>query len=109
MLAEGTGNVCTKALQFYGERLCLNVCAPYGTVKVRMLDESGQVIEGMSYEECTCKKINLVDWTPKWTGGRKLSDLKEQVVFLEIEITNGELYAIRGDFDVLGANYIKME
>ncbi|WP_153918067.1 hypothetical protein [Faecalicatena contorta] len=109
LLAEGTGNVCTKALQFYGERLCLNVCAPYGTVKVRMLDESGQVIEGMSYEECTCKKINLVDWTPKWTGGRKLSDLKEQVVFLEIEITNGELYAIRGDFDVLGANYIKME
>ena len=42
-------------------------------------------------------------------SNKTVNSLKGQVVFLEIEITNGELYAIRGDFDVLGANYIKLE
>ena len=64
---------------------------------------------GMSYEECTYKCIDLIEWTPVWISNKTVNSLKGQVVFLEIEITNGELYAIRGDFDVLGANYIKLE
>ena len=63
----------------------------------------------MSYEECTCKSIDSVEWSPTWNGGKTIADIKNQVVFIEIEISNGEIYAIRGDFDVLGAKYIKLE
>lgn len=109
LATESTGDICTKALRFYGEKLYLNVCAPYGVIKVRILNEDGKEMEGMSYEECTYKCIDLIEWTPVWISNKTVNSLKGQVVFLEIEITNGELYAIRGDFDVLGANYIKLE
>lgn len=104
-----TGEVCTKAVKFYGDKFDLNICAPYGVVKLQILNEDGKIIEGMSYEECTCKSIDSVEWSPTWNGGKTIADIKNQVVFIEIEISNGEIYAIRGDFDVLGANYIKLE
>ena len=36
LATESTGDICTKALRFYGEKLYLNVCAPYGVIKVRI-------------------------------------------------------------------------
>ena len=81
LATESTGDICTKALRFYGEKLYLNVCAPYGVIKVRILNEDGKEMEGMSYEECTYKCIDLIEWTPVWISDKTVNMLERTGCF----------------------------
>jgi hypothetical protein len=93
-----TGRIMTRCLKLAEDLdLKLNVRAPYGWVRAQLSDVSGQPLNGYSFEECEPFRGDAYFWEPKWTS-KKLSQLSEGVGRIEIELTNAELYAIRGNF-----------
>ena len=41
---------------------------------------------------------------PKWKGDPEIAAIGEPSVHIEVEVTRGEIYAIRGDFTISTAN-----
>jgi hypothetical protein len=95
------GHLRTMPMTVKGDDLRINVSSPYGSVKIQLLDEEGNVIEGCSYEDGETFRGDELFWTPEWKSGKRgFSACKEgDIVFLEMELTSAALYAIRGDFE----------
>lgn len=102
--AQGRGKVLTKALRLEKQPwFAVNVKAPYGTLRARLLDASGEPVRGFSYEDFQGFTGDETDYRLSWNK-RELLELAGEIVFLELEIRNGELYAVEGAFQVVGAN-----
>jgi hypothetical protein len=96
------GTVMTRTLKFTGDGdLRLNARAPYGQVRVRITDPSGTAIPGYSFDECVPLAGDELFWTPVWTSGKRIASLPRDLRYhIEVELVCGELYAIRGDFQL---------
>ncbi|MDF2724217.1 MAG: hypothetical protein K0Q59_3892 [Paenibacillus sp.] len=92
------GSLTTKRLRIEGDRLQLNVRAPYGHVRVQILDGHGVPFEGFRFDDCVPFTGDALFHTPIWADGRSLGNLAGNVGYIEVEVVNGEIYAIRGDF-----------
>ena len=55
-------------------------------------------LEGYTFEDCEPFSGDDVDWTPRWKGGKTLSQLAGKALRLEVQLDSSRLYAIRGDF-----------
>lgn len=96
------GTVMTKPIRMDDNRLKLNVKAPYGSVRVQISDLLGVPLAGFSFDDCASFRGDSLRFEPVWKGGQ-LSDADRQAKLrLEIELTNAELYAIRGNFNLAG-------
>lgn len=99
---SGRGYLRTRPIYIRGNDLRLNVKSPWGGIRVRILDEKAQQIPGFSFDDCITFKGDDLFWTPQWKNGKTFGDAKsDKRRQLEVEINTGEIYAIRGDFDVL--------
>ena len=97
----GKGSLRTRAMIIHGDDLRINVRCPWGRVRVQILDEKAQVIPGFSYNDCDEFSGDELYWKPSWKGktfGEVKGTERRQ---LEIEIVTGEIYAIRGDFELV--------
>lgn len=103
------GRVITKALVFKKDDLRLNVSVPYGGVRAQILDEKGKPIEGFRYQDSIPFFGDEIEYKPQWKNGRSLKTVLGKPVYLEIEVTEGQLYAIRGEFDCVGEELIVQE
>lgn len=103
------GKIITKALIFKKDDLRLNVCVPYGSIRVQVLDQSAKPIEGFTYQDAISFTGDEVEHRPGWKSGKRLNQLAGKPVYLEIEITEGAIYAIRGEFDPVGEGLIVQE
>ncbi len=100
----GRGRLRTRALYIRGPELKLNVNSPYGGVRVQILDEKANVITGFSFDDCTPFLGNELFHQPTWKNGKSFKDaISPKRRQIEIEITTGEMYAIRGDFELLNS------
>jgi hypothetical protein len=99
----GTGYVMTRRLRFSGPDLRLNVRAPYGLVRVQLSEAVGTPIPGFTFDECLPFTGDELFYRPRWRGGLNPSAVSDRLVHLEIEVTHGELYAIRGDLELVVA------
>jgi len=95
------GSITTRKLRITGDSLQLNVKAPHGGVRVRILDDKGTPVPGMDYADAVQFEGDELFYTPTWRGGNRLGQLVGREVYLEVEVTHGEIYAIRGDFEVM--------
>lgn len=77
--------------------LKLNVRAPYGWVRVQLSDVNGQALPGYAFDECRAFRGDEYLWEPEWNGATEA--ITEPVGRIEVELTNAELYAIRGNFE----------
>lgn len=96
----------TKELRFHGEELKINAKCPFGMARVQILDEEGHPIEGFTFDDCTPLKGDELFWQPEFKGGsikNIINGRKRRQV--EIEITSGQLFAIRGDFELLKSHH----
>ncbi|MGI6544091.1 MAG: hypothetical protein ACOX44_13770 [Limnochordia bacterium] len=97
----GRGWVRTKPFIITGDDLRINARSPYGGIRVRILDERAQEIPGFGFAECEPLLGDELFWSPRWNG-RTFGDVKsDERRSLEFEIMTGELYGIRGDFQML--------
>jgi hypothetical protein len=97
----GPGDLLTRTLLWHGGEPRLNVAAPHGEVRVQVEDINGALIAGYSYDDCLQLRGDAIDWAPQWREGRSMAALSDRVVRLAVRLTNGRLYAIRGNFDLL--------
>ena len=113
---SGVGRIVTKPMYWRGGELRLNVqglgpgarADPSGnfllTCGARVQIAAGirgQPIEGYTFDECRAYAGDSLQWRPTWRSGRKLDQLKGQIIQVGIELNNARLYAIRGDFQLL--------
>ena len=94
----GPGSFTTRPCFFQGENLTLNVHVPQGEVRVQITDPDGKPQEGYTYQDCIPFRGDDLFWKPKWKDNRSVSEFIEKVVRLEVELFNGRIYSIRGDF-----------
>ena len=99
---SGKGCLRTRALYIKGDDLRINARSPFGAIRVRVLDENCQEIRGYGFDDCTPLVGDELFWTPTWKGGKTIGGVKsDKRRQLEIEVVTGEIYAIRGDFEML--------
>ena len=98
----GRGRLRTRPLKIRGGDLRINARSPWAGIRVRILDERGQELPGFGFEDCDPLVGDELFWTPRWTGGKTFGHAQSpKRRSLEIDICTGEIYAIRGDFDVM--------
>ena len=93
----GPGSLTTRRLYLRGAEVAINVQAPHGRVRVQVTDGSNRPLAGYSLEECVPFTGDATAWQPRWREGRTVAALQDQVIHLELELSNGRLFAIRGD------------
>ena len=98
---SGGGSILTRPLRITGDDLRINVRCPWGEVRVRVLDESKKPIGGFDFGDCAPFRGDELFWQPQWSGGllSRCAD-PEKFRYLEVSVYTGELYALRGDFDI---------
>ena len=93
----GPGSLTTRTLHLRGDRLTINVQAPHGRIRVQVTGPDSRPLDGYGYDDCAGFTGDSQAWEPVWRGGRTIGALKDQVIRLEVELSNGRLFALRGD------------
>ncbi len=107
---SGKGYLRTRPLYIKGNDLRINARSPFGGIRVQVLDEKGEIIPGYSFDECYPLVGDELFWSPTWQGNKTIGGVKSyKRRQLEIEITTGEIYAIRGDIEMLTSLWYKDE
>lgn len=94
--AAENGTVTTNWFEVTGSGLKLTVdVAEGGSLKVAVIGEDGNVIEGYDFVDCTAVTSNITDGNITW-GENDLSALNGQKVSFRIELSNASVYTING-------------
>jgi hypothetical protein len=96
----GRGSLRTRPFRVTGDDLRINVRSPFAETRARMIDHEGKPIEGFDYDDCTPLVGDELFWTPQWRGGTFGQTRAEQYRQLELSIDSGEVFAVRGDFEI---------
>jgi hypothetical protein len=102
----GVGSLTTRRLRFSGPELSLNVRAPYGRVRVRLCEFDGTPIPGFDYDDCVPFRGDSLCYRPEWRDGRRVGALvgdPQRQLKLGVEVLHGDVYAVRGDFELVVA------
>ncbi|QDU33265.1 hypothetical protein KS4_13100 [Poriferisphaera corsica] len=94
----GDGRMRTRAFYITGDDLRINIRCPWGEVRAQLLDEDSNPLDGFTFDDCVPFQGDDLFWSPNWNGkhfGQACNGKRRQ---LELKITTGEVYAIRGDF-----------
>ena len=97
----GTGELNTKWILWKSDEISINASVPHGDIILEIMDHNGDIISGYSYSDSIPLRGDSVDFTPKWNSGKKLSELNGKVIKIGLRISNGRLYAIRGNYQFL--------
>lgn len=93
------GTIMTRCIRLRSSELKLNVRAPFGKVRVQLSDEKGIPLPGFSFDECVPFRGDELWHVPTWNPKVTPATLPQEKARIEVELTNAEIYAIRGDFD----------
>ena len=105
----GRGVVGARALYWRGGEAEINVQAQGGEVRAQLCD-AGRVVgdaplrsatsplEGYAFDDCEPFSGDDTAWTPRWKGGKTLSQMAGKPLRLEVRLDSARLYAIRGHF-----------
>lgn len=98
------GTLTTKPVLFCGKRLFVNVNCPEGWLRVEVLDENSQPLEGFSAARCRALKVDSTLSEVTWEGTNDLSSLAGTPVRFRFHLTNGQLYSFWVSPDASGAS-----
>jgi len=91
--AEG-GALTTRPVVFSsGSRLFVNVDTTEGELRVAVLDDDSNPIEGLTFDVCRPVSEESTIWEIRWADGKNLQALCNQPVRFCFHMTNGSLYA----------------
>ena len=100
-----SGSLILREQLWKSGEMHLNLKAAKATVAVRCTDHDpgnclsiSEPIEGFTHEDCVPFSGDSKDWIPTWNGERSMKDLVGRTIVIEIRITDGEIYSMRGDF-----------
>src|SRR5205085_1348588 len=87
---SGQGVLRTPAVTFDGSKMTVNADVA-GELRVRLVDSSGNDIEGFAAADCTSVKGDSLTHEVKWQ--RPLTELRGKPVQFEFVLSNAKLYA----------------
>ena len=88
---QNAGDLLTRPLDFEGDTLHLNVDAARGRVRVAVLDESGNELDGLGMEDCVGIEEDALDYRVQWKEGKGLGDTGR--VRLKFELRQASLFS----------------
>ena len=94
------GTAVTRLLRWDGGEPELNVNVAHGEARVQVLTANGEPVDGYGYDDCIPFRGDSTAWVPEWRDGRLLAALRDRILRLEVSLTSGRLYAIRGQGEV---------
>ena len=89
---SGTGTLTTETVSFNGKFLYVNADVK-GSLKVEVLDASGNVKPGFSVDDCIAMKSDNTKCRITWNGNTTLESLKGEQIKLKFYLTDGDLYS----------------
>jgi hypothetical protein len=98
------GGLTTRTVAFNGKHLFVNVVCPQGELRVAVLDESGQAIQGYSEEDCEAIRVDKTLQQVRWKGIEDLGIARGKPVKFRFSLTNGKLYSFWVSTDEFGAS-----
>ena len=93
--AAAEGVVTTAPFRCDGSRLMVNADAGAGSIRVAVLDDVGQPIDGFSMADCRAFQGDAVDHMFSWHGREDLSGLRRTMISLSFELRRASLYAFQ--------------
>ncbi len=97
----GNGYLCTRPLLWHGGEAKIDVQAPYGEIFCRVITDRDEPMDGYGFED-SIPFTGDGFWEPGWKNGNTLGKLKDRAFALEFRCHNGIIWAISGDFRVMG-------
>ena len=97
----GVGYLTTRWVRLNEDRLALNVCAPYGEVRVQITDMACKPLPEYTFEKCQPFRGDDVVWQPRWQERSNVAELMGKPLRIEVRLYHGRLYAIRGGIELL--------
>ena len=87
------GTLTTKPVLFSGNRLFVNIDCPEGSLRVEVLDENSQPLEGFSAARCRALTADSTFSEVTWEGASDLSSLAGTPVRFRFHLNDGQLYS----------------
>ncbi|MFH1616437.1 MAG: hypothetical protein ABIG61_15290 [Planctomycetota bacterium] len=105
------GKIITRCVDFNGPNLKLNAQCPHGCIRVQISAPDGKALPGYTFDDCIPFTGDDLFHSVKWKNGKDVGDVSNIVkqqsehaefpyAHIEVELTSGRLYAIRGDFEL---------
>lgn len=88
-----TGTLTTRPVTFSGRHLFVNLRNPQGELKVEVLDQGGEVIDGFALGDSLPLQTDRTLVAVRWKDGGDLSALAGKPVRFRFHLTQGGLYA----------------
>ena len=95
----GTGELTTRWLLWESGELQLNISVPHGEALVQVMDAFGEPLDGYSYRDAVPITNDSTSTTVRWRDGSAMAALAGQIVRVGVRVTNGRVYAVKGDFE----------
>ena len=99
---DNTGTLLTRPVTFNGSQLFVNAAVAGGDLRAEILDQSGNVIQPYTLDNCQPITTDSTLAHLKWRGVNNLDALKGKVVRFKFTLANGSLYAFWGSKDTSG-------
>ena len=87
------GTLVTRAIQFSGKHLCVNLEAAGGELLVEALDENQKVIPPFTRKNCDALSVDKTLALVRWKGAADLSALAKKPVRFRFILKQGKLYS----------------
>jgi hypothetical protein len=94
----GIGTIGTRPIYWQKEDLELNVQGQGGGVRVQITDAFGKPMDGFTFEDCISFHGDSTSWKPIWKEDKRVSNLAEKAIRIEVALWNARIYAIRGNY-----------
>ena len=101
----GGGTLTTRPVIFKGDRLFVNVNAPQGELRVSVLDDSGDPVEGLTAADCAAVSLDSTCAEVKWLSGVNLTAVAGRPCRLRFHLQSGQLFSFWVTDDPRGASY----
>ncbi len=93
---EQAGDIVTKPITFYGQRLTVNFATSTGgTIQIELQDVTGQPLEQLALNDCRPLQGDAVDQTVQWGKSADVGSWAGKPVCLHFRLTNANLYSFR--------------
>jgi len=96
----GIGEISTRILYWLGGEAEINVAAPHGMVQVQVTNAEGVILPGYEFENTLPFQGDALAWRPAWSTGASLAALEKRLLRIQIRLSSGRIYAIKGNFEV---------
>ena len=101
---ETGGSLVTRPVTFRGKHLFVNVAAEGGELRAEVLDRDGQVLPGLTRDNCVPVRQDSTRAAVTWKGA-DLARLAGQVVRFRFYLRNGDFYAFWVSPEGTGASH----